>query len=112
MPDEVAGVARVSGSSGEARYRTGDLDFGIEASEIEDAYGPGTTVDEAIQLLAEDLVAAEHCDLDDTWCLSGGFGDGVVVVWGDRGSGVMIASVAPTEPILEQLLRAWEAAVG
>ena len=52
MPEEIAGAPLVTGAEGQAIYNSGAADWGIEVVEIKDAYGKGTTVEQAIDLVA------------------------------------------------------------
>lgn len=112
MPDEMAGAPRRDSGSGESRYVTEDGEFGIEATEVEDAFGSGTTLDEAISLVAADISNSEPCDSGNVWCLAGTTGASLVKVWGNRQSNIMLAAIAPDQVTLDELLAAWNAVTG
>ena len=112
MPDQVGGAARVAGSEGEARYKSGGEEFGVEVGEIEDAYGAGVTVDQAIGFVSNDLDDPVDCSEANTWCLSGTSDGSAVVAWGSRDGGLMFAAVAPDQELLGELLAAWSGVVG
>lgn len=112
MPAEITGALKVKPAEGQVRYNSGGEDWGVEVIEIEDAYGSGTTVDEAIDLLAIDINDPFDCSNADTWCLLGDTDGFRVVAWGHREGSLMFGAVAPDNATLDELLNAWQGATG